>query len=155
MNTQEAEALVGKPIFAITPETVVRQIWFVGSNKRDLLGMLYQDEEDGWLLKYRWRHYAEAVSKDNSASETAWDGKDTKSVYSVKLTIADEEDLDKAVEAFHKAMQGLHGALKTEDPNANLWTRSVKTGDEVIQILSKAPWAHVRTISTRDEDKVM
>ena len=151
MTKEEAYAKIGgKPIFEITPETEVRQIWFVSSNERDILGMLYKDEE-GWVLKYRFRHYAEALSvwdEPDEGKRTAWDGRDNKNVYTLRPKgEPSEEELDGMCLGMTKTMESMAQKMQEMyDPGARVWTRRVNTGTELIEILQNAPWAHSKVI---------
>ena len=157
MTKDEAYAQIGgKPIFEIEPDTEVRQVWFVSSNQRDVLGMLYKDEQ-GWVLKYRFRHYAEALSAWDPPDEgkrTAFDGRDQKKLYTMRPPAdheVTEEDLEITCQQMTKAMEQLAEKMREEyDPSAALWTRKVSTGTELITILQNAPWAHAKTIKAPD-----
>ena len=156
MINKEAVRKQYNPIFEIEMETPVRQMWFVGSNQRDVMGMLYKDEQ-GWVLRYRFRHYAEPISNywDNhdTIGKTAWDGQDTKNVFTMRPkagTDSTEEELTKLALGFTTAMEGLATAMQAYDPRASLWTKRVSTGREVMEVLKTAPWAYTRTESATD-----
>ena len=150
----DKEAVIKKynPIFEIEPETPCRQMWFLGSNERDIMGMLYRDAR-GWVLRYRFRHYAEPISDywdDHDTIEpTAWDGRDTKNVFDVRLR-TDTEDIEnelaKLALGYTTAMEQMVTIMQQSyDPGAFLWTKRVSTGQEVIEVLKTAPWAYSRT----------
>ena len=113
MTKEEAYAKIGgKPIFEIEPETEVRQVWFVSSNERDILGMVYKDEE-GWVLRYRFRHYAEALSAWDDPGEgkrTAFDGRDEKTVYTMRPPPGHEatnEEIEDVCQGMTKTMEAM------------------------------------------------
>ena len=138
-----------RPIFEISLETPCRQMWFVGSNERDVMAMLYQDEQ-GWILRYRFRHYAEPISHywdDRDTIEpTAWDGRDTKNVFDVRLKATPtEEELTRIALGFTTAMEQMVVTMQQSyDPGAFVWSKLVSTGQEIIEVLKTAPWAYSR-----------
>ena len=145
------EDVIPKPIFEIPDDTEARQIWFVGSAERDLMGILYKDAE-GWVLKYRWRHYAEPVSRwdpDSKVAETAWDGRDRKSVHSIRPKadiLVTDDALDEMSSTFTKIMD-----ILAEKMDGTVWTRKVSNGRDITKILMTAPWAHAKVISKEPE----
>ena len=154
MNKDEARAKYS-PIFEIEMETPCRQMWFVGSNERDVMGMLYKDEQ-GWILRYRFRHYAEPISDywdDRETIEpTAWDGRDKKNVFDIRPKgEPTEEELTKLALGFTTTMEKLAEVMQqTYDPGAFLWTKRVSTGKEVVEQLQAAPWAYIQTEKVKD-----
>ena len=145
------------PIFEIDEMTEIRQIWFAGSNQRDILGMLYKDK-DGWVLKYRFRHYAMPVSNywdsQETVRESAFDDQDTKRVFSMRpkgSQAPTEAELEHIAHGFTRSMEELVKQMqKVYDPEAFMWTRRVSSAKEVMDILTKAPWAHVKRVEKDD-----
>jgi hypothetical protein len=141
------------PIFLIEPDTEARQMWFVGCKNRDIMGMLYKDEE-GWVLRYRFRNYARPISDhwddQTSIKDSAFDSEDTKRVFNIRpaagMTV-DEAALTKLALEFTTLMEQLCEIMQNEeDPSAYLWTQRVTTGNDIFKVLQTAPWAHSKTI---------
>ena len=139
------------PIFEIEMETPCRQMWFVGSNERDVMAILYRDEQ-GWILRYRFRHYAEPISDHwddhDTVESSAWNGQDTKMVFDIRPKAgaeSTEEELTKLALGFTVSMEKLAEIMRqTYDPRAFLWTKRVSTGKDVMEQLETAPWAYSR-----------
>ena len=152
MNKAEAQEKY-HPIFEVEPETEVYQIWFVGSTERDILGMLYKDSE-GWVLRYRFRHYAEAVSRnwDDHASveRTAWDGRDTKNIFTIRPKSGEPVTPAKLAElatGFTTAMESMAEQMRRSyDPEAFVGTRRVKDGTDAIHVITSSPWAFSKKV---------
>lgn len=155
----EDEALAKhKPVFELREDTEVRQLWFVGSNERDVMGILYKDEK-GWLLRYRFREYAEPISKHwdtpGTVEASAWDGKDRKRIFDMRPNPEQEVteiSLLEISQKFTLAMSELVKMMKAYDPEAFLWTKRVSTTQEVTDALLNQSWAHARREEDRDTD---
>ena len=130
----------------------------MGSNERDVIGILYKDEK-GWLLRYRFREYAEPISKHwdtlGTVEASAWDGKDQKRTFDIRPNPEQEVteiSLLEIAQRFTLAMGELVKTMKEYDPEAFLWTKRVSTTQEVTDALLNQPWAHARREEDRDID---
>lgn len=127
------------PVFDFRADTYIEACWFIAGDAQDWMCLLYRHGEGPWEMRYRFRYY----TADDPDPFYEGPDADRKSVWHATAKDGSEPtrlDLREKCEQIAR-----ESAKKFK---LKLW-RVICQGDvpRFFQLLSKQPWAHLRTVA--------
>lgn len=125
---------------ALTPETQVHTIWFVGWSGGDFMAYVFRPADCPWIAEYRFRYHTAPVTGD------PFNEKDEKSFYTYQ-----NQDPDEGPENLVIAMKTI-SMLTAKRFSANIFDTLEINGNGVdaIRELQKKSWCFVRKVSLEE-----